>query len=195
MLDRGKEILQLTAKRQKFLSLLSIKYHFSSIKVKNQVEEWLCKLDLRCLAIETVYRSKGNKTPGIDGSLLLQATLQDHLDLIDFKNLHLYKASSIRQATVPKPNAAEKPVGVLTVKDRVVQTLFVQLIEPTIDVWADSSSFGFRKGRNAHQALGQLARSLDKKANNSSQLSKYFVHTKYILKTDVKDFFESVDHD
>jgi hypothetical protein len=39
MLDCGKEIICLTAKRQKFLGLLSTKYHFSSIEVKNQVEE------------------------------------------------------------------------------------------------------------------------------------------------------------
>jgi retron-type reverse transcriptase len=152
---------------------------------------------LRCLAIETVYRSKGNRTPGPDGNVLLQATLQKHLDFIDFKNLHLYKASNIKQVMIPKDSNAnaERPVGLLNIKDRIVQTLFVQLIEPTIDVWADSSSFGFRKGRHARQALGQLTRFLDKKANNSSKLNKYSVHSKYILKIDVKDFFRDVNRD
>lgn len=197
MLDRNKEIISLTAKRQKFLSLLSIKYHFSSIEVKSQIEEWICKLDLRCLAIETVYRSIGNRIPGVDGISLSQGTLQNYLDIIDFKNLHSYKANNIKQVMIPKNSSTstEKLIGILTIKDRIVQTLFVQLIEPTLDVWADSNSFGFRKGRNVHQALGQLTRSLNKEVNHSGQFKKYFCNTKYVLKTDVKDFFRSIDRD
>jgi len=91
---------------------------------------------LRCLAIEAVYRSKGNKSPGVDGSSLLQATLQEHLNFIDFKNLSYYKANNIKQVMISKNSnaSAERPIGILTIKDRIVQTLFVQLIEPTLDV-------------------------------------------------------------
>jgi retron-type reverse transcriptase len=88
---------------------------------------------LRCLAIETVYKTEGNKTSGVEESSLLQATLQEHLDFIDFKNLHSYKASNLKQVVVSGADA-ERPTGILTIKDKIVQTLFVQLVEPTLDV-------------------------------------------------------------
>ena len=75
MLKYNKEIRALVKKRQKYLGMLSNLYGFRSAKVMQQVDEWLTKLDLRVLAIESVYRSAGNLTPGVDNSILKRENL------------------------------------------------------------------------------------------------------------------------
>jgi len=75
--------------------------------------------------------------------------------------------------------------------------LFVQAIEPIIDPHADVYSFGFRKGRNAHQAIGELSRILNVTPylrRKKLGIRRYFSHTKHIIKIDVKGFFDNVDH-
>jgi len=127
----------------------------------------------------------------------MQATLQKRLDPIDFKNLHFYKAKTVKQPMAPNDSDAgmKKLIDNVSVEDRIVQTLFVQVIEPVVDVWADPSSFGSRKGRDAHQALGQLERLLSKKFYDPNQSNKCIVEAKYILKINTKDFLRGVDRD
>ena len=69
-----------------------------------------------------------------------------------------------------------------------------------IDVHSDKYSFGFRKGRSAHQAIGELSRILQHKPENRRmkrviEKRSYFAHNKFVLLTDVKGFFDNVDHD
>jgi retron-type reverse transcriptase len=71
-----------------------------------------------------------------------------------------------------------------------VQKLFLLILDPVIDVHADRSSFGFRNGRNAHQAIGRAASILSKRPTK-----KYMVQNKYIVKVDIENFFGGVSHD
>jgi len=196
MLKFNKEIRTLVKNRQKYLAMLSNLYGFRSATVKKQVDEWLTKLDLRVFAIETVYRSSGNLIPGIDNLVLKRENLLDYLKLLKYNNLKHYKADQIRKVYIPKGKNDRRPLGIPTIKDRIVQTLFVQLIEPTIDVHADNNSFGFRKGRNTHQAIGLLSKLLQVKPAHQRRPSdkQYFVHSKYILNIDIEKFFDKVNH-
>jgi len=81
-------------------------------------------------------------------------------------------------------------VGIPTIYDRLVQKLFMLVLDPIIDVHSDKSSYGFRNGRNAHQAIGLVASILSKQTTK-----KYIVQDKHILKIDIKNFFGSVSHD
>ena len=78
-----------------------------------------------------------------------------------------------------------------------MQTLFVQVLEPIIDVHADNNSFGFRKGRNSHQAVGLLSKSLSVKSMHQRRPSdkRYFTHSKYILNIDIEKLFDKVNPD
>ena len=154
---------------------------------------------MRIFAIETVYRSRGSKTPGIDGIILSKEKLHSYLDILREDNLLQYKSSGIRRLLVFKGKGIDlRPLGIPTILDRIVQTLFVQVIEPIIDPHADKRSYGFRKGRNVHQAIGELSRVLNVTPYLRRQkvgTKRYFSHTKHILQIDVKGFFDNVDHD
>jgi len=77
------------------------------------------------------------------------------------------------------------------------------MIEPVIDVRADKYNFGYRKGRNAHMAIGKLAKALQTKSLASRSLKhkkknifkkNYFSYTKFVIKCDIEDFFGSINH-
>jgi RNA-directed DNA polymerase len=197
MLKFNKEIRTLVKKRQKYLAMLSNQYGFRSAKVIQQVDEWLTKLDLRVFAIESVYRSSGNLTPGVDNLTLKRENLIDYLEILKYNNLKHYKVDQIRRVYIPKGKNDIRPLGIPTIKDRIVQTLFVQILEPVIDVHADNNSFGFRKGRNPHQAIGLLSKLLSVKPAHQRRRSdkKYFMHSKYILNIDIEKFFDKVNND
>lgn len=197
ILKFNKEIRTLVKKRQKYLAMLSNQYGFRSATVIQQVDEWLTKLDLRVFAVESVYRSSGNLTPGVDNLTLKRENLLDYLEILKYNNLKHYKVDPIRRVYIPKGKHDIRPLGIPTIKDRIVQTLFVQVIEPIVDVYADNSSFGVRKGRNPHQAIGLLSKLLSvrpahQRRNNDK---KYFTRSKYILNIDIKKFFDKVNHD
>lgn len=199
MLKFNNEIKFLVKKRQKYLALLSNKYGLRSITVMRQVEEWLCQVDLRVLAIETVYRSRDNLTAGVDNQVLKRENLIDHFCILKHNKLKFYKSDPVKRIYIPKKNSFElRPLGIPTIKDRIMQTLFVQILEPIIDPHADYYSFGYRKGRNAHQAIGVLSKSLGYKTKSSKKKKhsdkRYFLHSKFIINIDVEKFFEKVDH-
>lgn len=196
MLKFNKEIRTLVKKRQKYLSMLSNQYGFRSTIVMRQVDEWLTKLDLRVFAIETIYRSSGNLTPGVDNLKLKRENLFAYLKILKYNNLKHYKADPVRRVYIPKGKYEKRPLGIPTIKDRIAQTLFIQIIEPIIDVHADNNSFGFRKGRNPHQAIGLLSKSLQVKSSHQRKFkdTRYFTHSKYILNIDIEKFFEKVNH-
>jgi RNA-directed DNA polymerase len=199
MLKYNKEIRALVKKRQKYLAMLSNQYGFRSTIVIQQVDEWLTKLDLRVFAIESVYRSEGNLTPGIDNLILKRKDLVNYLEILKYSNLKHYNSDPIRRIDLPKGKTDKKSIGIPTIKDRIVQTLFVQVIEPIIDVHADTFSFGFRKGRNPHQAIGKLTQFLQTKPtykrNTDNDKRRYFAHSKYIINIEIEKFFAKVNHD
>lgn len=156
---------------------------------------------MRIFAVETIYRSKGSRSPGVDDVVISKDNLLTLMDSLKRNSLLQYKASPIRRVFIPKKNGKMRPLGIPTIYDRLVQTLFVQVIEPVIDVHADFYSFGYRKGRNAHQAIGELSRILythnygiHSNKSQDGDTKRYFNHTKHILSIDIKGFFDNVDH-
>lgn len=154
---------------------------------------------MRISAVETVYRSRGNRSPGVDGVLLTRENLFSQVAALSFNQLFKYKASPIRQVFIPKSGKAElRPLGIPTISDRCMQTLFVQLLDPIVDATADDFSYGFRKGRSAHQAIGDLSNHLRTKPQLKRQKTdsrRYFNHSKYVYSMDIKGFFNKVSHD
>jgi retron-type reverse transcriptase len=197
MLKFNKEIETLVKKRQKYLSMLSNQYGFRSTIVVLQVEEWLTKLDLRVFAIETVYKFSGNFIPELDNLKLKRENLFSYLETMKYGNLKHYKADSIRNIYISKSKKEKQLLEISIIKDLIVQTLFVQIIEPIIDVYADNHSFGFRKGRNHYQVIGLLSKLLDLKPRKQKNLSdkQHFICNKYIFNIAIEKFFNKVNCD
>jgi len=187
--------------KQKYLAQLSSFYGLTSEKVEASIIKEIRGLTMRIYAINAVYQSKGNLTAGVDGVTLTADLRLEFLKKLSFKLLLIkYKASPIRHVLIPKGSGKLRPLGIPTIMDRVVQTFVTAALDPVIDVYSDKYSFGFRKGRNAHQAIGELSRTLYQKPANRRAKHKpgsraYFSHRKYVLITDVKGFFDNVSHD
>jgi RNA-directed DNA polymerase len=79
-----------------------------------------------------------------------------------------------------------------------MQTLFVLLLDPIVEATSDDFSYGFRKGRNAHQAIGDLSNHLRTKPHlkrPKTDRRRYFSHSKYVYRLNIKGFFNNVSHD
>jgi retron-type reverse transcriptase len=191
MSKQGVLIKELVVLRQKYLAKLSITYGYNSKITQNELLNFLTQIDMRIFAIDSLLRSKGSKTAGIDNIRLTRENALEFLDLLKRKKLKSYKSSPVRIVEIPKTNSKKlREIGIPTVYDRLVQKLFLLVLDPIIDVYSDRSSYGFRNGRNAHQAIGAVASILSKQTTE-----KYLVQEKYILKIDIENFFGNVSHE
>lgn len=192
---------KLIALKQKYLSQLSINYGLQSIEVENSIINQMRGLVIKIYAINLVYMSKGNLTSGIDHEVLTAQKRLNYLEKINFNYLlKKYKPSPIRQVFIQKKKNQKRVLGIFTILDRIIQTWVLSVLDPVIDVHSDKYSFGFRKGRNAHQAIGELSRILYYKPTNRRGKRKkdsrpYFVHDKYVLSMDIKGFFDNISHE
>ncbi len=68
-----------------------------------------------------------------------------------------YQPHAVKRVWIPKPGSTEqRPLGIPCVRDRVVQTALLNVLEPIFDVTFAENSYGFRKGRGCHHALERI---------------------------------------
>jgi RNA-directed DNA polymerase len=131
-------------------------------------------------------RVKANQgAPGVDGVTIAAAAdwIAEHKEeLIASLTDGSYQPQPVRGVQIPKPGGGVRQLGIPTVIDRLVQQAILQVLEPLLDPTFSDSSYGFRPGRGAHNALHQAA--------------KYVAEGRTIVvDMDLEKFFDRVNHD
>ena len=134
-------------------------------------------------ACSRVVSNKG--APGVDGMPVtaLKGYLQEHWPRIKEELLAgTYHPQPVQKVEIPKPGGGTRMLGIPTVLDRLIQQAVQQVLNPLFDPGFSESSYGFRPGRNAHQAVKAAQKHV------SSGL-------RWVVDIDLEKFFDRVHHD
>jgi len=110
----------------------------------------------------------------------LQGNIQRLVERLKAKR---YRAKLVRRVYIPKENGKERPLGIPALEDRLVQLACAQVLMAIHEQDFLDSSYGYREGRSAHDAVAKLTRELQ------------FRNYHYVVEADIRGFFDHMDHD
>ncbi len=129
-----------------------------------------------------------NKAPGIDGVTcrdIMDApggVLQYLEDLHQSLKTHTYRPDRVKRTYMEKPDGRKRPLGIPTMRDRIVQTAALLVLEAIFEADFLDTSYGFRPGRSAQQALQAIRGHLDQGLRE-------------VYDADLKGYFDTIPHD
>jgi RNA-directed DNA polymerase len=135
---------------------------------------------------EAFHGINRDASPGIDGEtwesyeVALEVNLQ-HLS--DRLRRGAYKAKPVKRVFIAKPDGSQRPLGVPALEDKIVQKAMVSVLNAIYETDFLGFSYGFRPGRNPHNALDALYVGLQTKK------------VSWVLDADIRGFFDAIDHE
>ena len=153
--------------------------------VQTRFTALLHHVDVEALA-RAFRRQKTQASAGVDGITVadyeqnLDANLQD---LCARVHTGRYRPQPVRRVYIPKADGGQRPLGVPTLEDKIVQGAVAETLSAIYESDFLGFSYGFRPGRNPHQALSSLHTAIMSQRVN------------WVLDADIRSFFDSVDHE
>ena len=135
----------------------------------------------KACAVKHVCSTSGKNTPGIDGVLWKNNT--DKFNAIFNLNLRGYQPKPLKRIYIQKSSNKPRPLGIPTLMDRAMQTLYRFALEPVAECYADEQSYGFRKDRSVTDAIVHLINGLSKNPG-----------CEWLLKADIAGCFDNISH-
>ena len=136
------------------------------------------------LAYRNLKTNKGKNTPGTDGKIItdLECLSTEELTKMVQSRFKAFKPQTVRRTMIPKPNGKERPLGIPTIEDKMVQQCIKQVLEPILEAKFYKHSYGFRPNRSTEHAIKRLFH-----LTTCNRLH-------YAVDVDIKSFFDEVDH-
>lgn len=135
---------------------------------------------------EAYRKAKANGgASGVDGETFEDVEKKGVVEYLAELQLEMqerrYVPKPVRRVYIPKPNGKQRPLGIPTIRDRIVQTVFLMILEPIFEADFADASYGFRPGKSAHDAVREIYKYL-----NWGCVEVYDV--------DLEKYFDTVDH-
>lgn len=145
--------------------------------------QWLLTKS-RCaklLAVRRVTTNQGSKTAGVDGKIW--TTSGDKYFAVKSLKRKGYKSQPLRRIYIPKRSGELRPLSIPTMHDRAMQALYSMALEPIAETTGDRNSYGFRRERNAQDAIEQCYIVFARRSS-----------AEWILEADIKSCFDKISH-
>lgn len=137
-------------------------------------------------ALERAFRRQKRKAaPGVDGMTVAvyEQDLESNLQALHARlRANQYRPKPVLRRYIPKTDGGERPLGLLCLEDKIVQSAVAEVLNAIYEVDFCASSFGFRPGRGPHDALRTVHAAIMSERVN------------WVVDADIRNFFSSVDH-
>jgi len=138
------------------------------------------------LAHDRVAENAGSITAGCDGFTMATfgANLEGNLDkLADELKAGTFEPYPVRRVYIPKANGKKRPLGIPSIRDRIVQEALRMVLEPIFEADFDQHSFGFRPNRRTQDAIQCVM-------SYTTERKKFF----WIIEGDISSYFDTINH-
>lgn len=165
--------------------MLGIKFNLGKAQ-EDKVQNLACYINEK--ALEESHKEMGtNKAKGIDGvskdeyAVNLKANLEE---LVQKMKSGRYKPNASRRVYIPKDGSNKmRPLGISCYEDKLVENVIAKILTMVYEPKFYGESYGFRPGRNCHQAVREVIEDVQYHKIN------------YVVEADIKGFFDNVDHE